>query len=49
MSVLEPKVTESAEFCTVNDENHRWSSLSEGECHLFVSVEDGVLKEFEMM
>jgi hypothetical protein len=42
-------VTESAEFDAVSDEIQRWSSLSEGECQRFVSVEDGVLNEFEMM
>jgi hypothetical protein len=46
-SVLEPEVTESGEFYAVNDEIRRWLSLSEGECQLF--VEDGVLKEFDMM
>ena len=42
-------MTESGEFFTVSDEIRRWSSLSEGECQCFVSVEDGVLNEFEMM
>ena len=46
-SALEPEVTESGEFYTVNDEIRRWSSLSEGECQRF--VEDGVLNQFEMM
>ena len=41
------EVTESGEFCAVNDEIRRWSSLSEGKCQRF--VEDGVLNEFEMM
>ena len=51
VSVLDPEVTESAEFYTVSDEIHRWASLSEGEFQLFVSAEDGVtvLNEFEMM
>jgi hypothetical protein len=40
---------ESAEFYAVSDEIHRGSSLSKGECHRFVSAEDGVLNEFEMM
>ena len=43
MSTLESEATESAEFDAVNDEIGRWSSLSEGECQHFVSVEDGVL------
>ena len=37
MSVLEFEVTESVEFDVVSDEIQRWSSLSEGECQLFVS------------
>ncbi len=49
MSALEPQLIESAEFYAVSDEIHRWSSLSKGECHRFVSAEDGVLNEFEMM
>jgi hypothetical protein len=49
VSALEPKVTEYAEFYVVSDEIHRWSSLSEGECQCFVSAENGVLNEFEMM
>ena len=51
VSALESEVTESAEFYAVSDEIHKWSSLSEGEFHLFVSGEDGVtvLNEFEMM
>ena len=50
-SVLESEFekTEPAEFDTVTDEIRRWSSVSEDECHRFVSVEDGVLNEFEMM
>jgi hypothetical protein len=46
-SALEPEVTESGEFYSVNDEIRRWSSLSEDECQCV--VEDGVLNEFEMM
>ncbi len=42
-------MTESAEFYAVSDEIHRWSSLSEGEYQRFVSAEDGVLNDFEMM
>ena len=49
MSALESEVTEPAEFPVVSDEIRRWSSLSEGECQCFVSVEDGILNEFEMM
>ena len=49
MSALESEVTESAEFDAVSDEIRRRSSLSEGECQHFVSAEDGVLNEFEMM
>jgi hypothetical protein len=41
-------VTESVEFHAVSDE-FRWCSLSEGECQRFVSSEDGILNEFEMM
>ena len=44
-----PKVTESVEVDAVNDEIRRWSSLSEDECQRFVTAEDGVLDEFEMM
>ena len=33
----------------VSDEIRRWSNLSEGECQSFVSGEDGILNEFEMM
>ncbi len=47
VQVLEPEVTESGEFYTVNNEIRRWSSLSEGECQRF--VEDGVLNEYEVM
>ena len=49
MSALEPEVTESAECYVVSDEIRRWSSLSEGECQRFVSAEDSILNEFEMM
>ena len=49
MTALEAEVTESVEVDTVNDEIRRWSSLSEDECQCFVTVEDGVLNEFEMM
>ena len=49
MITLEPEVTGSVQFYVVSDEILRWSSLSEGECQRFVSVEDGVLNEFEMM
>ena len=45
----EPERTEPAEFDAVTDEIRRWSSVSEDECQRFVSVEDGVLNEFEMM
>ena len=48
-STLESEVTETVEFDAVTDEIRRWSSLSEDECQQFVSVEDGVLNEFEMM
>ncbi len=44
-----PKVTESVEVDAVNDEIRRWSSLSEDEFQRFVTTEDGVLNEFEMM
>ena len=44
-----PKVTESVEVDAVIDEIRRWSSLSEDECQHFVTTEDGVLNEFEMM
>ena len=43
------EVTEPDEVDTVSDEIRRWSSLSEGECQRFVSAEDGILNEFEMM
>ena len=46
---LEPEVTESVEVDAVSDEIRRWSSLSEDECQCFVSAEDGILNEFEMM
>ena len=49
VSALDPEVTESAEFYAVSDDIHRWSSLSEDEFQCFVTVEDGVLNEFEMM
>ena len=49
MSSLESEVTESDEVDVVSDEIRRWSSLSEGECQCFVSAEDGILNEFEMM
>jgi len=49
VSVLESEVTEPVDFDTVSDEIRRWSSLSEGECQRFVSAEDGILNEFEMM
>ena len=49
VSVLESEVTETTEFHVVSDEIRRWSSLSEGECQRFVSAEDGILNEFEMM
>jgi hypothetical protein len=49
VSALESEVTEPAEFPVVSDEIRRWSSLSEGECQRFVSAEDGILNEFEMM
>jgi hypothetical protein len=42
-------VTESEEVDVVSDEIRRWSSLSEGVCPRFVSAEDGILNEFEMM
>jgi hypothetical protein len=42
-------VAEPAVFDVVSDEIRRWSSLSEDECQRFVSAEDGVLNEFEMM
>jgi hypothetical protein len=43
------EVTESVEVDEVSDEIRRWSSLSEDEYQLFVSDEDGVLNDFEMM
>ena len=49
VSALESEVTESGEVDAVSDEIRRWSSLSEGDCKRFVSAEDGVLNEFEMM
>jgi hypothetical protein len=49
VSALESEATESSEFNEVSDEIRRWSSLSEDECQRFVSAEDGVLNEFEMM
>ena len=49
VSVLESEVTETTDFDTVSDEIRRWSSLSEDEFQRFVSDEDGVLNEFEMM
>lgn len=49
MSVLETEVTESVEVDAVIDEIWRWSSLSEDEYQRFVTAEDGVLNEFEMM
>jgi hypothetical protein len=49
VGVLESEVTEPDEVDTVSDEIRRWSSLSEGECQRFVSTEDGILNEFEMM
>ncbi len=49
MSTLESEVTETAEVDVVSDEIRRWSSLSEDKCQRFVSAEDGVLNEFEMM
>jgi hypothetical protein len=42
-------VTEPDEVDTVSDEIRSWSSLSEVECQRFVSSEDGILNEFEMM
>ena len=42
-------MTDPDEVDVVSDEIRRWSSLSEGECQRFVSVEDGILNEFEMM
>ncbi len=49
VSTLESEVTESPEFDAVTDEIRRWSSLSEDESKWFVTTEDGVLNEFEMM
>ena len=49
MSVLESEVTDPDEVDAVSDEIRRWSSLSEGECQCFVSFEDGILNQFEMM
>ena len=45
----ESEMTESAEFDAVTDEIRRWSSVSEDEFQRFVSVEDGVFNEFEMV
>ena len=45
---LESEVTDPDEVDAVSDEIRRWSSLSEGECQCFVSVEDGILN-VEMM
>ena len=49
MSALESEVSESAEVGPVSDEIRRWSNLSEDECQRFVSTEDGILNEFEMI
>ncbi len=49
VSFLESEVSESVEVNPVSDEIRRWSNLSEGECQSFVSGEDGILNEFEMM
>ena len=49
VSDLESEVSEPAEVDPVSDEIRRWSNLSEGECQRFVSAEDGILNEFEMM
>ena len=49
MSALESEVTDPDEVDAVSDEIRRWSSFSERECQCFVSVEDGILNEFEMM
>ena len=49
VSVLESEVTESVEVDAVSDEIRRWSSLSEDECQCFVTTEDGVLNQFEMI
>ena len=49
VSALESETSEPPEFDAVSDEIRRWSSLSEGECQCFVSAEDGILNEFEMM
>ena len=49
MSALEVEVTETVEVDTVSDEIRRWSSLSEDEYQRFVTTEDGVLNEFEMI
>ena len=42
-------MTESVEVDAVSDEIRRCSSLSEGEYQRFVTDEDGVLNEFEMI
>ena len=49
VSALESEVSEPAEVDPVSDEIRRWSNLSEDECQRFVSAEDGILNEFEMM
>ena len=49
MSALESQASEPPEFDAVSDEIRRWSSLSEDVCQCFVSAEDGILNEFEMM
>ena len=49
VSALESEVAESAEFDAVKHEIRRWSSLSEDECQRILSVDDGVLNEFEVM
>ena len=49
VSALESEASEPPEFDAVSDEIRRWSSLSEDECQCFVSTEDGILNEFEMM
>ncbi len=40
---------EPAELDAVTDEIRRWSTVSEDESQRFVSVEDGVLNEFDMV
>ena len=49
MSALESEVTESTVFDAVIDDIRRWSSISEDECQHFVSTEDGVLDDVELM